>query len=502
VRSGDELDYDYDEEIRTNSIHDGPPKKPILLNPKKDLNPPKQQTPVTSKAKNQQQTNNCNLSSDLVQEIASYKNITQLIFQTVLNGTFKGRTYDDLAFFVDKFGSRLTGTANLEDAIDFMLEKMQQDQLDNVHGEEVEVPRWTRGEETATMLLPRRKEMRILGLGYTVGTPEEGITAEVLVVKNFDELHQQADKAKGKIIVFNEVFTSYGQSVQYREHGAVEAAKVGGLASLIRSVTPFSINSPHTGMQAYDKNVTQIPTACITIEDAEFLKRCQDRGWKIVIQLKMNDYMLPVSKSRNVVGEIVGRESPNQVVVVSGHIDSWDVGSGAMDDGGGAFISEEAVALLKFLKLQPRRTLRSVLWTGEELGLIGVQEYVRQHRGELDNFNAVFESDIGTFEPLGLDFSGTAGAGCIVQEVLKLLKPINATQFRSLPEVGSDIGFFIEKGVPGLSLNNKNDKYFWYHHSEGDTMTVENSDNLDLCLAVWATTSYVLSDLSVTLPRK
>jgi len=444
----------------------------------------------------------CTLSQDLVNEIASYQNTTNLIIKTVLQGAFRNRTYEDLSYFVDKFGSRLTGTANLEDAIDYMLDKMRQDDLDNVHGEQVDVPRWIRGEESATLILPKRKKLAILGLGYSVGTPKEGITAEVLVVRNFDELRQKADKAVGKIIVFNEAFTTYGDSVEYRESGAVEAAKVGGLASLVRSVTPFSINSPHTGMQDYAANVTQIPNACLTVEDAEYLQRCQDRGWKIVVELKMADYMLPLTKSRNVVGEIIGKEKPNDVVVVSGHIDSWDVGDGAMDDGGGAFISAEALALLKFLKLQPKRTLRSILWTGEEMGLIGVQQYVDEHRTELPNFNAVFESDIGTFEPLGLDFAGSHSAGCIVQEVLKLLTPINATMFRALPDVGSDIEYFIQKGVPGVSLNTKNDKYFYFHHSEGDRMTVENSDSLDLCLAVWATTSYVLADLSVSLPRE
>lgn len=172
-----------------------------------------------------------------------------------------------------------------------------------------------------------------------------------------------------------------------------------------------------------------------------------------------------------------------------------------MDDGGGLMISAEALSVLKFLNLRPKRTLRAILWTTEEFGLWGVQEYIKKHKNELDNFNAVFESDIGTFRPLGLDFSGSGNAGCIIQEVLKLLAPINATEFRSMPEVGSDIGYFIQKGVPGISLNTENSKYFWFHHSQGDTMTVENADELDLCTAVWTVSSYVIADLSVSLPR-
>lgn len=170
-----------------------------------------------------------------------------------------------------------------------------------------------------------------------------------------------------------------------------------------------------------------------------------------------------------------------------------------MDDGGGAFISAEAVAVLRFLKLQPRRTIRAILWTSEELGLIGAQQYATRHLSEMGNFIAAFESDIGTFKPLGLDFAGSESSGCIVKEVLKLLAPINATTFRAQSDVGSDIGVFIRQGVPGLSLNNDNEKYFWYHHSEGDTMTVENADELDLCTAVWAVASYVIADLTHSL---
>ncbi|ODN01176.1 Carboxypeptidase Q [Orchesella cincta] len=442
-----------------------------------------------------------NLSQDIISEIAGYKDVANRIFQTVLSGSFKGRTYNELSYFVDKFGSRVAGSENLEHAIDYMLDKMKQDELDNVHGEKVQIPHWVRGEETAALISPRKKDLSILGLGYTVGTPPGGITAPVLVVSGFDELQQRAEEAKGKIIVFNEAYESYGKTVKYRGTGANEAAKVGALATLIRSVTPFSIDSPHTGMLDYVDKVTHIPSACISIEDAQLLYRLQKMGEKLVIKLVMNDTNLEPKTSRNSVAEIVGREKPDNVVVISGHIDSWDVGQGAMDDGGGAFISVEALALLRFLKLQPRRTLRTILWTSEEFGLIGAQQYVQRHSSELEKFNAVFESDIGTFKPLGLDFAGSSAAGCIVKEVVKLLAPLNATTFRASSDVGSDIGYFLDKGVPGFSLNNANEKYFWFHHSQGDTMTVENADELDMCTAVWAVSSYVIADLSVDLPR-
>lgn len=164
-------------------------------------------------------------------------------------------------------------------------------------------------------------------------------------------------------------------------------------------------------------------------------------------------------------------------------------------------ISAQTLSLLKQLNLQPRRTMRAVLWTSEEFGLIGAQEYVKRHGKELSKIIAAFESDIGTFRPLGLDFSGTDEAGCIVQEVLALFSQFNTTKYRKMDEVGSDIGYLIEKGVPGISLNTENERYFWFHHSEGDMLTVQDSGEMDLCTAVWAAASYVLADLSVALPR-
>ncbi len=172
-----------------------------------------------------------------------------------------------------------------------------------------------------------------------------------------------------------------------------------------------------------------------------------------------------------------------------------------MDDGGSGFISVEALALLLFLNLRPRRTLRTILWTCEEFGLIGAKQYVEQHTNEREKINAVFESDIGTFKPVGLDFSGSEQASCIVQHVLKLLAPVNATLLRKMSDVGSDISHFLQKGVPGFSFINQNERYFWFHHTQADTMTVENPDELNLCTAVWVVASYVIADLSVDLPR-
>ncbi|XP_023211516.1 carboxypeptidase Q-like [Centruroides sculpturatus] len=210
---------------------------------------------------------------------------------------------------------------------------------------------------------------------------------------------------------------------------------------------------------------------------------------------------LPPVKSRNTIVEMKGQTFPQQIVLVSGHLDSWDVGEGAMDDGAGAFISWRVLDILTRLKLKPKRTLRAVLWTGEEEGLFGAITHLNNNKKNLKNFSVVMESDIGTFKPLGLTYSGNNTiAQCIMQEILKLMSPINATQL-NLMEEGSDTTVFMNAGVPGISLVNANEKYFYFHHSNGDTMTVEDPENLDLCTALWTASAYVLADIQEMLPR-
>lgn len=301
-------------------------------------------------------------------------------------------------------------------------------------------------------------------------------------------------------MVFNEKWISYGKTVAYRDNAAVEVAKVGGLASLIRSVTPFSIYSPHTGWQYYVKGVEKIPTACITIEDAEMMARMAARGTKIVVNLKMEAQNLPPVVSRNTVAEIEGSVYPEQVVLVSGHLDSWDVGQGAMDDGGGAFISWQALSVIRQLGLKPKRTMRMVLWTGEEEGLLGAEQYYIRHKENAGNFSLVMESDSGTFKPVGIAFQGSEKASAVMNDVMQLLKPIKVTKLK-VTKVGGDITFWIGEGVPGGNLNNENSEYFYFHHSNGDTMTVQDPDDMDLCAAVWTVVAYTVANLDEMLPR-
>lgn len=460
-------------------------------------------TATAAQSQNQHRCHgNTMLPRGLVREIRSYRPIVKKIIHVVVHGAEQNVTYNELASFVDRFGARPSGSKALEHSIDYMVDILRGQRLDSVHTEEASIINWRRGHEEAWIVRPRKKKMSILGLGGSVATPAKGIEAPVLVVQSFEDLRKNAKKAKGKIVVFNQAYVSYSETTKYRVNGATEAAKAGAVAALVRSVTPLSINSPHTGFMVYDNNTPRIPTASITVEDAELLARFQGRGRHPVIKLVMRAKRLPPGISRNTIVEIRGRTKPEEIVSLSGHLDSWDVGQGAMDDGAGAFISWRALAVLRRLGLRPRRTLRAILFIGEEQGITGAMDYFKRHFPyERDLLNVVMESDSGTFRPLGLAFSGTnKRARCIVAEVLRLFAPINATQL-TLGVSEPDIGPWIQKGVPALSLNTVTKKYFYFHHTEGDTMSVLDRHELDLCTALWAAASYIFADLSIRLPR-
>ncbi len=431
------------------------------------------------------------------QGVESYRDAATRL---IAAATRDSAAWNRLARLSDTFGPRFSGTENLERAIDWVLAEMRKDGLDNVRGEDAMVPRWVRGRESAELVSPRRQNLPMLGLGGSIGTPANGITADVLVVTSFDDLKARAAEARGKIVLFDVPFTSYGATVQYRGTGAIEAAKVGAVASLIRSVTPYSLRTPHTGGMRYDSTVTRIPAAALTVEDAAMLHRMQDRGETIRVTLRMDAQTLPDSRSRNVVAEIRGREKPDEIVVMGGHIDSWDVGSGAMDDAGGVVIAWEAIRLMKELGLRPRRTIRVVGWTNEENGLRGGTAYRDAHAAELDKHVVAIESDGGVFRPVGFGFTGSDAARAILRDVIKLLQPIGANTL--LPQGGgADIGPIMQRGVPGMSHVVDGTRYFWYHHTEADTPDKLDPSEVALNVAAMAVVAYVIADMPERLPR-
>ncbi|UCG85819.1 MAG: M20/M25/M40 family metallo-hydrolase [Gemmatimonadota bacterium] len=438
------------------------------------------------------------LSAQPVESIAGrYRAAADRIIAAALGDS---SAYERLTQLVDQFGHRFSGSENLELALDWILAEMERDGLENVRGEPVMVPRWVRGAESVELLEPRHKNLPMLGLGGSIATPHGGITAELLVVESFAELTERAAEARGRIVLFNAPWDGYGPTVQYRGRGAIAAAQVGAVASLIRSVTPFSMNTPHTGAMSYSDEVERIPHAAITAEDAALLMRLQQAGERLVVHLEMEAQTLPDVESRNAVAEIVGSERPDEIVVLGGHIDSWDVGQGAMDDGGGCVAAWEAVKLLKRLNLRPRRTVRVVLWTNEENGLRGGTAYRDAHRDELDNHILAIESDAGVFEPTGFGFSGSEAALEMVREIATLLVPVGTVTV-SRGGGGADIGPIMREDVPGMGLQVDGTCYFWYHHTEADTIDKLDPREMALCVAAMAVMSYVVADMDERLPR-
>ena len=408
--------------------------------------------------------------------------------------------YRRLAYLSDRIGNRLSGSAQLEEAIRWALAEMRRDGLDNVRAERVLVPHWVRGEESAELVEPVRRRLSMLGLGNSVGTPPEGITAEALVVHSFDELDALGERVRGRMVVYNVPFTTYGETVQYRGAGASRAAKYGAVAALIRSVGPISLQTPHTGALRYADDQPKIPAAALTIEGVETLDRMQARGERIQLRLKMDAKFLPDAESANVVAELKGRERPDEIVVVGGHLDSWDVGTGSTDDGGGCLAAWEAVRLLKTLGLRPRRTIRVVLFTNEENGVRGGNGYRDAHRDELPKHLLAIESDNGVSRPQGFALAKEAKplVRATIREIATLLAGIKAD--RVADDGGeTDIGPIMREGVPGMGLSVDTSHYFDIHHTEADTMDKIDPHHLALCVATMAVMAYVVADMPARL---
>jgi carboxypeptidase Q len=373
---------------------------------------------------------------------------------------------------------------------------MKRDGLENVRAEKVMVPHWVRGAESLELTGPVSRRLSMLGLGNSVGTPPAGITAEAVVVRSFDELDALGERARGKIVVYNVPFTTYGATVQYRGAGASRAARHGALAALVRSVSPVSLQTPHTGAMNYAEGQPKIPAAAITIEGAELLQRMQERGERPVLRLKMEAHFLPDAESANVVAELKGSEKPDEIVLVSGHFDSWDVGQGAHDDGGGCIAAWEALRLLKELGLRPRRTIRVVLYTNEENGLRGGNAYRDAHRAELGKHVLAIESDSGVYRPVGFGLNEAAPpqARADIEEIAKLLSGIRAA--RIAPNGGgADIGPIMREGVIGMSLDVDGSRYFDIHHTEADTLDKVDPQELAHCVAALAVMAYTVADM-------
>ena len=410
------------------------------------------------------------------------------------------RAYARLAHLTDHIGNRLSGSTNLERGIDWAVAEMKRDGLDNVRPEKVMVPHWVRGEESLELLTPVPRKLQMLGLGNSIGTPAEGISAEAIVVRDFAELDRLGEQVRGKIVVYNAPYTSYGATVLYRLQGASRAARYGAVAALVRSITPVSLQTLHTGAMAYDPNQPKIPTAAVTIEVAEFLQRMNDRGERPTLRLKMDAKFLPDAESANVIAELRGSEKPDEVVLIGAHFDSWDVGQGAHDDGGGCIVAWETIRLLKELGLKPRRTIRIVLYTNEENGTRGGNAYRDAHRAEIPKHVLAIETDSGVYRPEGFGLVATAPpqVRSNLQEIAKLLVGVDAANIAA-DGGGADIGPMMREGVIGASLDVDGAHYFDIHHTQADTLDKVNPRELALCVATMAVMAYTVADLPENL---
>jgi carboxypeptidase Q len=425
--------------------------------------------------------------------------------------------YRQVAHLSNNIGPRLTGSAQAQKAVDYVAGELKALGLE-VQLEKVMVQHWVRGDETAALVeFPGMAEnttqkIVLTALGGSVATPGDGLTAEVVVVRNFDELQKLGrEKVEGKIVLFNYHFDkqmaaqshageAYGQAVRYRADAPVAAGKLGAVAALIRSVGGAEYRLPHTGQTDYKKDAPKIPAAAVTAEDADLMAALAPQG-RIRMRLLLTPQQLPEVESYNVIGDLKGSEHPEQVVIVSGHLDSWDLGTGAIDDGAGVAVSMEAANLFQKLHLHPKRTLRVVAWMNEENGLAGGKAYAEDHQKEIANHFAAMETDGGAGHPLGINYATKPEGKSFFEPVARILQKSGAGILNLAEHPGADITPLTKLGVPGFSPIQDNRTYFNYHHTAADTLDKIVPQELAENAAVVAVTAYALTNLEKPLPR-
>jgi len=374
------------------------------------------------------------------------------------------------------------------------------------------VPHWVRGEETAALVqfpaqAPNTTQKIVLcALGESVATPADGIIAEVIAVRNFDELKSlPREKVAGKILLFNYPFDKqmaaqgrgnegYGEAVVYRSDGPSAAARQGAVACLIRSVGGADYRLPHTGQTDYANDTPKIPAGAVTAEDADLIADLVRQG-PVKMKLVLTPQQLPDVESYNVIGDIKGSEHPEQVIVVSGHLDSWDLGTGAIDDGAGVAVSMEAANLMQKLHLKPKRTIRVIAWMNEENGLAGSKQYEKDHEKEWMNHFAAMETDGGAGHPLGINIKGNAEVKKMLAPVAAILQQSGAGMLNLVEHCGADIGPMEKAGVPAFSPIQDSRFYFNYHHTAADTLDKIVPKELAENSAVVAVLAYALANM-------
>lgn len=426
--------------------------------------------------------------------------------------------YRRVDYLTNHIGPRLSGSAQAQAAVDYIAAEMKKAGLD-VRLEKVMVPHWVRGQETGEVvewqgMAPGTTQKIVLtALGGSIATTPQGITAEVVVVNNFDELNALGRaKIAGKIVLFNEKFDrrladsgfglrAYGDAVAYRFGGAIAAAKLGAVAALVRSAGASQNRLVHTGSMGYDPAVTKVPGAAVSFEDADLLANLAATG-RVRVHVTLTPQTLPDVPSFNVIGEIRGTEKPDEVVVLGGHVDSWDLGTGAIDDASGVGAAMQAGFLIKFLKLHPKRTIRVIAYMNEENGTRGGRGYAEEQKANLAKHIAAIEADLGASHPFGFYFAGKREALPMFAPLQKILVEQGASQVEwQSDEVGTDISPLTTAGVPSFAPWFDTRTYFLYHHTAADTFDKVDSKQLAEVASVMAVLAYGLANMEQPIPR-
>src|SRR5213080_1369365 len=432
--------------------------------------------------------------------------------QGALNSDY---AYRQVAHLANNIGPRLSGSAQAAKSVDYVASELKAIGCE-VQLERVMVPHWVRGEETAALVqFPGQAEnttqkIVLCALGASVATPADGIVAEVITVRNFDEMKAlPRDKVAGKIVLFNYPFDkqmageghgdeAYGEAVVYRSDGPSAAARQGAVACLIRSVGGADYRLPHTGQTDYANDAPKIPAGAVTAEDADLIAYLVRKG-PLKMKLTLTPQTLADVESANVIGDIKGSEHPEQIIVVSGHLDSWDLGTGAIDDGAGVAVSMEVANLIQKLHLKPKHTIRVIAWMNEENGSAGSKQYAKDYGKE--NHFAAMETDGGAGHPLGLNIKGKAEVKKMLAPVAAILQQSGAGMLNLVEHCGADIEPLEKAGVPAFSPIQDSRFYFNYHHTAADTLDKIVPKELAENSAVVAVAAYALANMEQPLPR-
>ncbi|HUP60061.1 MAG TPA: M20/M25/M40 family metallo-hydrolase [Thermoanaerobaculia bacterium] len=417
------------------------------------------------------------------------------------------RAYETLSYLTDNIGPRLSGSKGADLAVKWTTKTLREWGLD-VRNERVVVPHWVRGAERARLVSHNDQKIVVTALGSSVATPAAGVTAEVIEVTSYEQLAELGrGKIGGRIVFFNkamdmamvesgQAFDAYGKAVIFRGGGASRAAEYGAVAAVVRSVASASLRTPHTGGMRYDPKHPKIPAGSITTEDADLIHRLLAKGERVRMHLVLTPRTLPDAVSANVIAEIRGRERPDEIVLIGGHLDSWDLGTGAIDDGSGVVMVMETMRVLKELGIQPKRTIRAVLFMNEENGLRGGRQYFANvaKREELHRHVAAIESDAGAATPTGYITTLEGAALTRIQTRARVLNRIAPMTFTSSKHTGADTSPLTDAGVPGFGLIPDPRHYFDFHHTPADTLDKVDPKALAQNTAAIAALAYILAE--------